>query len=176
MTDLDLAVSLARAELSPPTVGVTAQFFEVHEVVVDEAGQPSVAHVDTERERGAYYVYFPVQEVSYYFVVIVARDAHRQLAVSGRYVEAKVRVYLRILSPTLSPADITAHLGLEPTSTHALGSPITSGCRTESTSKTSGSLSRRRMFQARWSRNWLPYWPASSLPLNGCRQWDLLVV
>jgi len=115
---------VAQTEVAARDWGVSRQVLAVNEVVVDSDGRPAVARVSEGHEVDTYSVYFPIHEKPYYFVVVVGPCELGQLAVSGVYVEAGVRVYLAIMSVALSPAEITARIGLTPSETHAIGDPI----------------------------------------------------
>ena len=90
-------------------------------MLLDESGKPVVAHVDAISEPGAWYVYLSVREAFYHWVVVVRPNATGELAISGMYWAAEVRVYLVITSAGLSPDEITARVGLAPTETHEMG-------------------------------------------------------
>ena len=125
MNSRDKAVQLAQAEVISRTWGIARQLLAVNEVVTDDRGRIVVARVDETGEPGACFVYFPIRNEPYYFVVVVRPDDAGQLAVSGMYMEAGVRVYLAISSATLPHEEITARVGLTPTETHTIGDPIT---------------------------------------------------
>jgi hypothetical protein len=99
----------------------------VHEVITGDGGAPAIARVDENREPRAYFIYFPILGQVYYLVVVIRQGEAKGLAVSAVYIEANVRVFLGISSTVLSPAEITAHVGLPPSETYAMGDPIIKG-------------------------------------------------
>ena len=124
MTNRDKAVQLAQAEAVAKTWGVTAQFLAVNKVVTNEAGEPAVIRIDEKTRPDSYLCYFAVHGEPYFFVVVVESSKNNQLAVSGVYMEAGVRVYLLITSKTMTTAEITESVGLSPSKTHSTGEPI----------------------------------------------------
>lgn len=123
------SIRVAQREVTKQTWQATRQYLAVNAVVTDESGEPVVTHVDCELEPGSTYVYFPIQGQPYYLVVIVAAEPDGKLELTGVYMEANVRVYLRISSKELSPAQITTCVGLVPTETHELGDVRQPGTR-----------------------------------------------
>jgi hypothetical protein len=121
VTERNQAVRLARAEIATRTFGTTRQTLASHEVAINGEGEAVVARVDATSEPGAYFVYFPIHGQPYFCVVAVTPGTTGTLAVSGCYVEAGIRVYLGISSTELSPAEMTALVGVAPTMTHQRG-------------------------------------------------------
>lgn len=132
VTGRDDAVRIAQAEVTNRTWGIASQFFAVHDVATAQGGEPAIARIDEVHEPEAYFVYFPIRERPYYFVVVVRPDDTGRLAVSAMYWEAGVQAYLRIVSAVRSAVEITAQIGVTPTETHAIGDPIGKGVGTGS--------------------------------------------
>jgi hypothetical protein len=118
---------IAISEVQTPTFGVTNQVFSVHKAVLNN-GAPLIARIDNTREPGAFFVYFPLLDEDYYFVVVI-RPTDNGLAVSVVYIEANVRVYLMISSPIYTPEEITKKVELLPTSVHKKGEKISLSSR-----------------------------------------------
>jgi hypothetical protein len=118
----DVAVSVAIAETLTPTLGVTEQILETHQLVIDD-GQPAILWIDDQTESEAFFVYFAIEAEPYQFVIVI-RSEQGGLIPSAAYIEAATRVYLVINSVTLSPEQITAAMMLVPTRTHLRGEPI----------------------------------------------------
>src|SRR5437899_5598235 len=105
LTGREEAVRVAQTEVAARDWGVSRQVLAVHEVVVGSDGRPAVARVSEGHEVDTYSVYFPIHEGRYYFVVVVSPCELGQLAVSGVYVEAGVRIG-SILTNRPSPKDV----------------------------------------------------------------------
>lgn len=129
MLQSDDAVRLAQGEVLEKTLATSRQILANNSVVFGEDGQPKVARVDGECEPGAYFVYLPIVDEKYLFVVVIRPDNTGCLGVSWTFVEAGVRVSLDIRSTQVPPEDITARLGLVPTRTQRMGD-IVRGRRT----------------------------------------------
>jgi hypothetical protein len=124
VTSREEAVRLAQTEVIAKDWGVSRQVLAVNEVMTGSDGRPVIARVAEGSEPDTYCVYFPIHEEPYYFVVAMSPDKLGQLAVSGVYIEGDVRAYLAITSVSLSPAQITARVGLNPSETPAIGDAI----------------------------------------------------
>ncbi len=124
MTNRDKAAAVAQAEVVAMTWGVTRQLLAVNKVITNAAGEPLIARVDETSHPGCYLCYFAIEGEPYFLVVFVQPDKDEQLAISGIYMEAGVRVYLLIVSKTMTPAEITASVGLTPSKTHSAEEPI----------------------------------------------------
>src|SRR5262245_27485394 len=114
VTGREDAVRIAQAAIADRTWGIASQFFAVHEVATAQGGEPAIARIDEVREPGAYFVYFPIRDQPYYFVVVVRPDDAGCLAASAMYWEGGVRVYLCVVSAARSAAEITGQIGLTP--------------------------------------------------------------
>lgn len=125
LSEREAAVQVARAEVIDRSWGVSTQILAVHSVTVGSDGAPIVVRVDEQTEPGKFLVYFPITDQPYFFVVVVGAGDTGQLAVSGVYCEAKVRVYLTVSSREFSADEITARVRLQPTKTRSIGEPIT---------------------------------------------------
>jgi len=118
---INKVIELAQKEILTPTWGVTEQFFTVHEPLLRN-GKPEVARVDETREEGLYYIYFPIKDQSYFFVLIIEK-ANDELKISGAYNEARVLTYLLIGSDSTAPDAITKRIGIKPTEVSVKGTP-----------------------------------------------------
>ena len=116
------AVEMARREILSPTLSATREMLAVHTPVLVD-GQPVIARADVEREPGAFYYYFRLEQEPYYLVVVVRPD-EKELAITSACVEAAVRVFLLVKADGLMPDQITERLGLEPTRAYAKGDRI----------------------------------------------------
>ncbi|MDJ0536101.1 MAG: hypothetical protein QNJ70_27040 [Xenococcaceae cyanobacterium MO_207.B15] len=103
-------IKIVEEELKHPTLGVTEQILEVHQIIY-ESNQPVIARIDDKREKEAFYIYLRLKEQPYYFVIII-RTENNQLAVSASYIEPEVRVYLSVKSKQLTAQEITNELTL----------------------------------------------------------------
>jgi hypothetical protein len=115
----DLASQIAISEVLNPTLGVTEQVLAGHKLVATD-NIPRILSIDDRSELGAFYVYFGIEGEPYYFVVVV-REEEGKLIASASYIEAAVRVYLRITSTSLDPIAITERLKLTPTQSRKIG-------------------------------------------------------
>lgn len=124
MTEADVAVRLARAEVVARTFALTRQYLATQDVVKDSAGLATVARVDDSHEPGAYHVYFEMRDGPYHCVVVVKPNGTGVLEVSWIYVQPAIRVYLAIRSTHVAPDEITRRTRLEPTRIRLKGTPI----------------------------------------------------
>jgi len=124
---LEQAVLRAQQEVVRPSHGSSEQAFAIHKPVLDQ-GVPQVAYVAHDLEPGAFFVYFPLVDEPYYFVVVI-RAVGPEVDVSTVYFEAAVHVSLVVTSEVLLPDTITQQLGIIPTMARAKGAPIQSSKR-----------------------------------------------
>ena len=113
------AKQLACSEILSPTFGTTQQFFEVHQPIFID-GVPSIARIDTERDKDNIYVYFPIDGEPYFWVVrleIVDED----IKIAWCWDEPKVHAYLLVVTDRYSLEEITKMIGLKPTRTERMG-------------------------------------------------------
>lgn len=111
-------IQAAISEVLNPTLGVTEQGLAVHKLVVQN-GSPVVIHVDNSKAN-VYYVYFQIENEPYYFVIALETHSKKTVVFSS-YIEAAVRVYLRICSTVLNPIQISEKINLIPTETRTIG-------------------------------------------------------
>jgi hypothetical protein len=96
--DREQAIRLAQAEVIARNWGVTRQLLAAQEVTIGDRGEPAFARADGASKPGAWFVYFPVRDQSYFFVVVIRPDRAGAPGVSAAYVEADVRAWLTISS------------------------------------------------------------------------------
>jgi hypothetical protein len=115
----DLASQIAISEVLNPTLAVTEQILAAHKLVLQN-NLPKILAIDDDTEVGAFYIYFGIEDEPYHFVIVV-RQEDEKLVASASYIEAAVRVYLRITSTSLDPIVITERVNLTPTKSHKIG-------------------------------------------------------
>lgn len=123
----DPSVALAVAEVEALEWGISQQFFAVHRPVL-VAGRPHVAGVVSAAEPDALFVFFAVQDESYHFWVRVEPRSHGpQIAFVGYC--PQYHVSFDVSSDSVTPDEITAHIGLSPTEVRTKGSSRLPGAR-----------------------------------------------
>lgn len=105
-------VEIAISEILNPVWGVTSQFLEVHEVVMEE-GVPKVVRVDRESPNGTAIVYFQVKDEKFFLAVAVQTEP--ELIVGPVFTENGNMVYLAATSDELSFAEMKSLTKLVPT-------------------------------------------------------------
>jgi Domain of unknown function (DUF4279) len=116
---LDLVAQLAVSEVVAPTLGVTIQVLTVHKLAIRD-GIAVISRIECIAETATYCVYFKIDTEPYYLVVTIGKKNGKML-VLGSYIEAAVRVYLRISSTIHDPITITEKVKLNPTKSVAIG-------------------------------------------------------
>lgn len=110
-------VNSAIGEIALPTLGVTDQFFAVHQI----AGSDPVAHVCYRKKL--YWVYLHLDDQPYYWVVQI-ENGDEQLVPKWGFSTPHVRMCLGICSDSLSPEEITMAVNLQPREIRRKGEPI----------------------------------------------------
>lgn len=127
MSQKNKLTSIALEEAQSPKLGTTESIFSVHTLVKDDTGGIIISRVDDSREKDAAYVYFPLKDKikkrdqDYYLVIVIRKNEKGMFVMSASYIEAKVRVYLVIISNDLSPEEISSRLKLTPTKVNHKG-------------------------------------------------------
>jgi Domain of unknown function (DUF4279) len=116
---LDLVAQVAVSEVVTPMLGVTNQVLSVHKLAVKD-GSPVILQIECNSETDTFCVYFKIESEPYYFVVTIG-EKNEKLSVLGSYIEAAVRVYLRIGSIVLHPTAITEKVKLDSTRNVVIG-------------------------------------------------------
>lgn len=118
------AIQLARLEVIGRNQGMTAELLDDNEIETDKYGKAVLSRVDTTREAGAFFLYFPIAGQSYSFVIVVRPDEAGELEVDQSYLEPGVQVRLILRSLALAPAEISRRLGVTATESRPIqGSP-----------------------------------------------------
>jgi hypothetical protein len=115
---------MAVAEMLTPSWDVTKELLLVHELVIDENGKPRIDRVDDESESCTFFIYFALRDEPFHLVAAVRPDEAGCLSLSWIYLQPGIRASLSISSEMLTSEEITTHVGLLPTETHAIGDPI----------------------------------------------------
>ena len=123
--DIELATGVAVAEVEERRVGVTQQFFSVHDPVM-AAGRPQVVGVESESGSGEALVYFSVAGEPYHFWVRVGSSDRGPVVAFSGYRPAS-DVGFVVTSRELSPDALTKHIGLVPTGVRTMGSLVREG-------------------------------------------------
>jgi hypothetical protein len=109
-------VKLINEEIKNPSLGVSEQIIASHQIIYKNT-LPVIARIDDIRELNAFYVYLPLQDEPYYWVVVIRKE-NNQLIISASYIESNIRMYLFIQSKDLTSAEITNKIKLNPTKTN----------------------------------------------------------
>ena len=123
--DIELATGVAVAEVEERRLGVTQQFFSVHDPVM-VAGRPQVVGVESESGSGEALVYFSVAGEPYHFWVRVGSSDRGPVVAFSGYCPAS-DVGFVVTSRELSPDALTKHIGLVPTGVRTMGSLVREG-------------------------------------------------
>ena len=115
--ELEEIAECAERELTDQRLGVTEQFFAVHQP--DPKG---VVHVFADGDRGRAWV--RIQGEDYYWVVNTQRIPSGTWSVEWGRAGHQARVYLAIYSDVLSPDEISDQLGFSPTRSNWKGAKI----------------------------------------------------
>ena len=124
----DKVKQIAISEILNPVWGITQQFFSKHEPILIKK-VPQIVRIDANREKNTFYVYFPIKDKAYFFVLIVEKVSDK-LDIVGVYDESYARAYLYIESERLDPDSVTNLLNINPTEQKNIGSPRHGGIRT----------------------------------------------
>lgn len=108
-------IEIAINEIQSRTLQITKQILAVHEPLLTSS-KPEVKRVDNVSCDDQYLIYFSLREYDYYFVIVVI-EQDENLLLSTAYIEAHVRVYLKIWSQDVPPEEISGRLKLIPTET-----------------------------------------------------------
>jgi hypothetical protein len=111
-------IEKAIEEVETKSWGVTKQFLEIHELVL-ENDKPKVARVDRERKEGTVVVYFPVIAVKFFFAVCL--NLEPEVSVKWIGTEAYNSVYFRAFSETLSLEELSQFTTLKHTGGRSKG-------------------------------------------------------
>ena len=117
---IEQVVEAARKELVERTLDLTQRFLQVHELDRDRPPYVAVSMFSAD----TYLVYHVVRDHPYWFQVIVSGElvpSRGSFCVVGTDVAAEVRAYLAIASTQLTADEITAQIGIPPTSTQRMG-------------------------------------------------------
>ena len=109
----DVAV-VALAEVESQELALTQQFFAVHQLRRPDP----IAHITN--LHGCWQVYMQLEGERYYWVSVVAHADGELHAVAGN-ASAHSKLYLSVMSDSLSPHQVTSRLGLSPYESHRLG-------------------------------------------------------
>lgn len=122
MTDFSqMALELALQEVREQEWLSTQQFFRVH-TLQTENGIP-VTTVCHRPNLEGFDVYFHLEDEPYFLVIPVSLEKN-ELKLFYCRAEAKSKVYLGITSKTVPAAQITAQIGLAPTESWEMGTPM----------------------------------------------------
>jgi len=128
MIESEVALAQAIGEVESPTWAVTSQYLAVHRVAREPDGRPRVARIDEESEAGVSNVYFELcdlcgDKADYHLVVAVRPGDCATPGIGGVWIEPLTRVKLSVWSETISPDELTAKIGVTPTSSWVKGAP-----------------------------------------------------
>jgi len=121
----EIAIRLAINELKTCSFEQTRQYLKNHELAY-EGGEPVIIYVDERPEHAKYIVYFQLKSVEY-FLAIPVMQPERDLELYPAFLQAKIIVFFRVTSDTLSPKDISKRLELSPTRAKNKGAPVVLG-------------------------------------------------
>lgn len=119
------AINLAKNELKICSFAATKQYLEDHKPLMD-GGEPIIVHVAEKLEPAEYIVYFQLDSVEYLLAIPIFQN-EQDLELGLAYLQAKINVFFRIGSDTLSIEKISKRLELLPTRALHKGEPIVEG-------------------------------------------------
>jgi hypothetical protein len=117
------AIRSAQTELLERNLEETAAVLRLNPLLL-ENGLPHCAGIDWNSGPDTVLVYFDVVGQPYYVLVVVTSSPEEGGEVHSVSVSAAIRVLLKIRSRAVRPSDITAELGLQPTSTYDAATAI----------------------------------------------------
>lgn len=118
MTERQIYIKIAIAEIQNPTLEVTSQYLEVCELEIIEE-KPVIERIKTDKENDMVYIYFKVKNERYFLKVgIDIRDKPRLYFV---WTENAHRVYFTAISETKTFEELASYTTLKPLEGYSIG-------------------------------------------------------
>lgn len=117
-SDRDDLTKVTLQEISSPSLGVTEQFFSIHQLASDP-----IVHLSGDAERVS--IWTRIRDEPFYWVQQFQRHKNSDWKPLWGYCSHHANVYLAVEHPDKHPDEITQLLGIEPDRTCEKGAPIT---------------------------------------------------
>lgn len=117
-SERDALITAAMREIAEPVLGVTEQFFSIHQATSDP-----IAHLSGDGQKVS--IWIRIQDEPFYWVQQLSRNEEQRWDPLWGYCSHHANVYLTVSHPAMHPEEITRLLGIEPDRTSVNGTPIT---------------------------------------------------